>query len=67
MSQTAAPDAPARLDGPHWIIDCCPHCGGEHRHGSGGGADPHEFLGHRWAHCYVPGSEVGYRLVEALA
>jgi hypothetical protein len=35
-----------------WVIDSCPYCGRQHRHGGGLiGDDPHRLLGHRAAHC----------------
>jgi hypothetical protein len=40
------------------LVITCPYCGGDHRHGAGGGD------GHRVAHCRVPGNGLGYVLRE---
>lgn len=61
------PEAPARLvrnEGIYqWVVIKCPHCGKAHRHGGGLIKEnaPHQYLGHRVAHC---GRGVGYLLVE---
>ncbi len=47
-----------------WIIPRCPWCGKRHTHGGGKVTEnPHDFLGHRIAHCSV-GSGRDYELVE---
>lgn len=64
----SAPDALAKLrrgKSQHdWVVPVCPHCGREHRHGGGDlHENPHDFLGHRVAHCLTGGRD-GYNLVH---
>jgi hypothetical protein len=46
---------PRQLDSETWVVDACPWCGGQHRHGAG--------PGHRIAPC--GGDNPGYVLGEA--
>jgi hypothetical protein len=55
-----------------WVVERCPYCGEEHRHGGGGrDDDPRSFLFHRVPHCALqelpPGIDPspGYVLREA--
>ena len=59
------------LKGSQWVVQKCPYCKKKHFHGAGGRSDnPHNFLGHRSAHCldmYTEGIDTspGYMLEKS--